>query len=349
MRDIRIAVIATTYDSIAIWNCMKQHINLMLDTGASLSIFSPTTEKATFIQGEFLPITYRFSGRGDLRRKIREMGINLIWYPTALTMVHYGCIGRNLKRIFWIQGSVADESWLRNHNRFRRFVLNMIEKYAIHKSDGLVYVSEAMKMFYEKKYNKCFFKYAIVPCVSDFHNFEPTSERIPESYVYIGGLSKWQCFEEMVDVYAKVRTANSIWHIITMEKEKAERIIAKKLGKARDVYIYSITDRSKIPHVLSTFQYGFLIRKESPVNYVSSPIKFLEYLSCGVNVIMTDAVPSYSNIVKQFHIGTIVDLNQINKVKIAQFSPDARNVYEACFDKEQFVRQYKEIIDNIFK
>lgn len=45
------------------------------------------------------------------------------------------------------------------------------------------------------------------------------------------------------------------------------------------------------------------------VNQVAAPIKFLEYLSCGVNVIMTDAVPSYAKLIEETNVGTVVDMN----------------------------------------
>lgn len=349
VNGVKIAVIAVFDKSIAIWNCMRQHINLMEAGGASVLIYVKNTEAIEFIQEEYRARLVVFESKRDLKVKLKANATEVIWYPTNISMKKYGRPSNNCRILLWIQGSDADESWMRNHSRLRILALNYLERRVFHKADGLIYVSDSMRTFYEEKYKHSFKNYAVVPCVSDFHDFRPCAERKPESYVYIGGLSVWQCFDEIVDIYGKVRTANSVFHVITMDTENALKVVKSKLGEAKDVSIYSITDRSRIPEILSTFQYGFLIRKDSPVNFVSSPIKFLEYLSCGVNVIMTDAVPSYARLIRENNVGTIVDVDNLDRVEINAFSPNAREVYEKCFNREQFVEQYRELISNSIK
>lgn len=341
-----VAVIAEFGGSNAIWNCIKQHINLMMKAGANIIIYLPITEPIEIIQDEYRPRIVLYSNKKELKRKVKEKDISIIWYPTNISMFHYGRLGGHYRIILWIQGSDADESWMRNRSRIRVWALNFIEFVCLHRADGLIHVSASMLHFFEVKYKHSFRNNAIVPCISDFNDYEPRTERIPESYVYIGGLSKWQCFEEIVDIYTRVRTSNSVLHIITMEIEKAKEIVKKKVGEDNSISVYSITDRSRIPDILSRFQYGFLIRKDSPVNYVSSPIKFLEYLSCGVNVIMTDAVPSYARLIKENNVGTIVDFKHMESIKINPFSPHARQVYKKFFSPDRFIDQYRNLLKN---
>ena len=81
------------------------------------------------------------------------------------------------------------------------------------------------------------------------------------------------------------------------------------------------------------------------VNQVAAPIKFLEYLSCGVNVIMTNAVPSYAKLVEENNVGTVVDINAEN-ITIKPYNPNAKEVYNKYFNRETYVDKYKTLLLN---
>lgn len=340
-----VAVVATYRNSIAIWNCMRQHIDLMLRTGSSVSIFISNLEKKEYIQKEYLPLLILYDNIRELKKKIKEKKINTIWYADVVTTMKYRRLGSNSRVLTWIQGTIPDESFLRNRSVVRKCVLEIIERFTFKFADGFILVSDSMKDYYERKYNVSLNHSVIVPCLSDFHNFEPTRKRVENSYVYIGGMSEWQCFDKIVEIYGKIRTQESVFHIITMETEKAEKILKAKLSDLNNISIYSVTDRQKIPVILSKFQFGFLIREESPVNYVSSPIKFLEYLSCGVNVIMTDSIPSYAKLVRDNKVGTIVPYNVSDDIVINDFSSEARTVYLNNFNRNHYINAYKKILN----
>ena len=201
------------------------------------------------------------------------------------------------------------------------------------------YVSDAMKEYYENKYGVRT-KSIVVPCLSEFANSKVENvERIPNSFVYIGGLSVWQCFDEILKLYAKIRTDKSVFHIITLNTEAARKKVIEIVDDDKNIEIYGITDRTQIPATLNKFEYGFLIRKNDVVNQVAAPIKFLEYLSCGVNVIMTDAVPSYAKLVEDTNVGTVVDMNAEN-INIKSYNPNAKEVYKKYFNRELYIDKY---------
>ena len=75
---------------------------------------------------------------------------------------------------------------------------------------------------------------------------------------------------------------NSVLHVITFDIEKANRKINDVFSDRDNISVYSILNRVEIPNILSQFEYGFIIRECNLVNYVASPIKFAEYLACGV-------------------------------------------------------------------
>ena len=340
-----VAVIATYRNSFAIWNCMRQHIDLMLQAGSNVFIYISNLENAEYIQEEYVPCIIHYNSKRDLKIKIQKQNVNTIWYSDVVSTLKYGRLGTHSRVLTWIQGTIPDESFLRYKSYLKKWILETIEYFAFKFADGFVLVSDSMRDYYEKKYGFQFKNYIVIPCLSDFHDYIPAGKRVENSYVYIGGMSEWQCFDRIVELYAQIRTRGSVFHVITMEKEKAEQIILSKLGDKNNISIYSITDRQRIPEILSTFQFGFLIREESPVNYVSSPIKFLEYLSCGVNVIMTDTIPAYSKLVMANKIGTVVPYGLSEGIAINNFSPNARQVYLDNFDKEHFIAAYKSILN----
>ena len=235
---------------------------------------------------------------------------------------------------------------MRHHSYLRKWVLQLIDAYTLRKATGVIYVSDTMKEYYENKYGVRT-KSIVVPCLSEFADIKIENvERIPNSFVYIGGLSVWQCFDEILKLYVKIRTDNSIFHIITLNTDEARKKVLEIIGDEKNIEIYSITDRKQIPTTLNKFEYGFLIRKKDVVNQVAAPIKFLEYLSCGVNVIMTDAVPSYAKLVEDTNVGTVVDMNAEN-INIKSYNPNAKEVYKKYFNRESYVDKYRTLLLNI--
>jgi hypothetical protein len=342
---MKIAVLAK-FNSIAVWNSMKLHIDMMVDANFDVEIYLPINQKNDLIQEKYRSIckTYKKNLRELLKN---DANITHIWCPDLFSVLQISKFKLNLKIIFWIQGSAPDESFLRHGSKIRKNILTYLEHKAIKKSHYLIYVSESMKVYYTNKYKLQVNSSIVVPCISEYYNYTNDQvERIKNSFVYIGGLSEWQCFKEILYIYKQIHREDYTFHIITIEVEKARSLVLQILPEyIENIKIYSIVDRSKIPYILNQFEYGFLIRKDSPVNYVSSPIKFLEYISCGVNVIMTRAIPSYSRIIEENKIGTVINLDQISSIDLQPYSPNAKKIYNQLFDRKIFIKKYIEIIN----
>ena len=339
-----IAIIAR-YGSAAIWNCMKQHIELIEEAGYTTFIYvNKEIEDLSVLTATYREKVILYSSKKELYSLMDKNQTQRIWIPeynSAFYIATYA-IRRNIPITYWVQGTVPDESYMRHGSKLKKLVLYSLEKIAFTLSSSFVYVSDAMASFYDKKHCKKK-PYIVVPCISEYKENDIIKERIKNSYVYIGGMSVWQCFEDTLRLYLKISSKNSIFHVITRETNKAEKIVAQIAPNHPEIKIYPITDRNQIPNVLSQFEYGFLIRKSNPVNYVASPIKFLEYISCGVNVIMTDAVPYYADIIKKYNIGTVVSLSD-QDIKINMYNTQARNIYKEVFNKIIFIDRYKQIL-----
>ena len=338
-----IAVIA--YETTgAVCSSMMMHADMMTEAGNDITlIISDKVDKKWFEGYSYEKVYY--STRKDLKRIVKEYFFDIIWCTNSVYVLYLFVIGIRLPICLWMQGDTPEESYMAHHSKMRRFLLQRIVAFSFRKVAGIVYVSDAMKEYYETNYAKTPCNNIVVPCLSEFSSYNTDVKKIPDSYVYIGGLSLWQCFDEILCIYERIRTENSVLHIITLDTEKAKEKVKTMIKDDNNIEIYGITDRRRIPEILSKFQYGFLIRKNNIVNQVSSPIKFLEYISCGVNVIMTDAVPSYARIVDDYEIGTVVKMGGPYELK--PFSDKAKQVYKRLFDKSIYVERYKHLIKKI--
>lgn len=324
----------------AVCSSMMMHVDMMVEAGFHVVMF---VQKRVNIE-LFKNYSYKielFNSPSELPSLFAKYEVGKVWCTNPLYVLKLLRI-TDLPIYLWKQGDTAAESFMNHHSYLRKWILQLMDAYTLRKVAGVVYVSDAMKNYYEKKY-RIKTKSIVVPCLSEFADYETKVERIPNSYVYIGGLSVWQCFDEILQTYAKIRNENSIFHIITLDTETARKKVLQYIGDLNNIEIYGIKDRQLIPETLHRFQYGFLIRRNDVVNYVAAPIKFLEYISCGVNVIMTDAVASYANIVKEYGIGTVINMGDEN-ISINSFNSNAKKVYRKLFNHEVFVGEYKRIL-----
>lgn len=336
----KIAVIAyeTTH---AVCSSMMMHVDMMADCGHEITLVVSDKVDLAFFEGyKYKTITYS-SGK-DLKKILKIKAYDKIWCTNSVYVLYMRLIGVRIPIYLWMQGDTPAESYMAHHSKLRRYLIQRVVAFSFRRVSGIVYVSDAMKEYYEANYRKTPKNNIVVPCLSEFDAVATSNQRTPNSYVYIGGLSVWQCFDEILHIYKSVRTKDSVFHIITLDTERAKEKVNAIVGDMNNIEVYGITDRNKIPVTLSQFQYGFLIRRNDVVNLVSSPIKFLEYISCGVDVIMTDAVPSYAKIVRDYHIGTVVTLGE--QCNIMPYSNRASAVYRELFNREIFVNRYRELL-----
>lgn len=333
----RIAIVAYETNP-AVCSSMMMHVDMMADGGHDIVMFLQNKVDRNLFR-EYDYKMENFERPSELSNLFSKYEIEKVWCTNVMYVLKLVRITK-LPIYLWKQGDAAAESFMAHHSNLRKWVLQLIDAYTLSKVAGVIYVSDAMKEYYENKY-KVSTKSIVVPCLSEFADSKVENvERIPDSFVYIGGLSVWQCFDEILKLYAKIRTDKSVFHIITLNTEAARKKVCEIVGDDKNIEIYGITDRNQIPSTLNKFEYGFLIRKNDVVNQVAAPIKFLEYLSCGVNVIMTDAVPSYARLVEDNCVGTVVNMSA-ERISINPYNPNAKEIYKKHFNRKTYVSKYK--------
>ena len=135
-------------------------------------------------------------------------GIVVITIPDAIKAKIYGY--RNC--ILWVQGAWPEESFMRHNSLIRLKVLNIMERIAISKANSLLFVSLEMKNYLEKKHHVKIKNYFIMPCFNERIHDDVFGEKEKygrNSFCYIGGLSKWQCFDKIATIYKYIENNTS--------------------------------------------------------------------------------------------------------------------------------------------
>lgn len=255
--------------------------------------------------------------------------------------------------IYWSQGVWPEESKMRHNGRIRFEICSMIERIALKNAKFLFFVSDTMRSFYEKKYrlsfeNKCY----IMPCSNDvMHEEAFNNEKYSNNvFCYVGGTSVWQCFEETIALYSKIEQAidNSKLLLFVKDKKKAIDLINKYKVKNCEI---DYVDVSELPSKLSKVKFGFVLRKNDPVNYVATPTKVLTYISSGVIPIYSDSLAGIKTILTttkykvEYHndnnISNIIQLatDTLNKEEILK---EYMGLYATKYDRNKHI---KEIIE----
>ena len=223
------------------------------------------------------------------------------YYLASDLITAFKLIRRRKKFFYWMQGIAPEESVLENKSRLHYFIWSIMEKMVIKHSLFIWTVSKEMAVFLEKKY-KLFFlqKSSIFPCYNvtlhkkSFFSKDKYSDNV---FVYAGGLTPWQCFEETVQIYKKIeeKYPNTSFLILARDKKKALEIASRHGIKN---YAVDYVSQSELNDRLASAKFGFVIRKNHPVNNVSTPTKISSYLSNGVIPIFTSSIKDFYYLAK---------------------------------------------------
>lgn len=203
--------------------------------------------------------------------------------------------------IVWFQGISPEESYMRNNSIVRKKVLEFIEKKVLLRTRLAIFVSHAMKDYYEEKYQIDFKnRYYIMPCYNTQISrdaFLKTDKYKNNIFAYTGGLSPWQGFDRILACYEnieKMGLPNTKLLVLTPEQEKALEEIKKTSIKNFEIGYVQVEE---LPQILAYAKFGFIIREDNVVNRVSTPTKLSTYTANGL-------IPIYSECISDFHFAT---------------------------------------------
>lgn len=214
-------------------------------------------------------------------------------------------------------GVVPEESRMGGAHENRIQALETAEKKLLAQCDLNVFVSEAMRTHYQAKYGFKSLHHVTVPCcVADqrFANLDalaPTTAHKEDALVfsYAGTMADWQCGEEMVMLFAALYRYDARCRFTMLVPKSDHAKVQEYAVRAQlPAETYSMTEvkHSEVPARLVHSHVGVLLRRNDPVNRVSSPTKFGEYLAAGIPVLMTDCIGDFSELANTHGVGFII-------------------------------------------
>ncbi|MCA0131296.1 glycosyltransferase family protein [Winogradskyella alexanderae] len=265
-----------------------------------------------------------------------------IFYAITVFEVLIGFIAsrlnRKLKLYFWVQGLIDEEDYHSNESKLRYIVFNKLLKFSVKVSSKIVVVTNHMFNVlianYGCKPNK---DYLLVNCKSRVHYNQ--AEKIPFSLCYIGGLSKWQNVDQALQFFNTLceETNNYKFYLATFNHEEAKTLIENNVHSSfrERIELISVKETNEVEDFLSKMEFGFLIRDNILLNNVASPIKLAEYLSCGINPIISSSLLDYIKPINKNNAGIILSNNQSEDVesllKHKHSTKNAIKTYNECF------------------
>lgn len=266
------------------------------------------------------------------------------------------------KQIVWMQGVVPEESYMRRRSKLRYWVLSFMEKYILKRSKLLLLVSEEMLNHYEKKYKLTLKdKSVIMPCFNETGIVDDAFRKEKyekNTFLYVGGMAKWQCFEAMARLYAKVeeKMPDSFFYVYTFEKDVAEEVM-----KANGVKNYKVdyAPKEELSEKIKNCKYGFVLRENCVVNNVATPTKFSNYLANGIIPIYSDVLKSFARVDEEHGVGVVCNVDDISlgvdkvlehakrSINVDDLKKKCQAVFETYYNEEKYVEEMRNKIKKL--
>ncbi|MGZ3942935.1 MAG: hypothetical protein ACXVOH_13290, partial [Bacteroidia bacterium] len=206
-----------------------------------------------------------------------------------------------------------------------------IEKNALERSDAQLAVSRKLVEWWKEQYNFTPATHAEIPCTisTHFNTPFPIENEVEHArkalgfsrqdvvLVYSGTSAGWQSFT-MVDEYLyRQFSANPHLKLLFLSDETPKD--SKLFVEFNDRIVTKWVKPEEVRSLLITADYGLLIREESITNKVASPVKFAEYLSCGLQVIISGNIGDFTSFTQEHNCGFLFsDKNEFVHVPYSQ-------------------------------
>jgi glycosyltransferase involved in cell wall biosynthesis len=264
---------------------------------------------------------------------------------------------KKAKIIYDGRGAITEE-WHEYEVVTDRVMLNEIdslEKECVLNSDFRIAVSNQLVDLWKEKYAYSEYKHVVIPCTlnSLFENTIITQEIISEKrnelgyaiddviFVYSGSLAGWQSIKLMIDFIKNILYESNTNKILFLS-EVIPEIKFLQIEFPNQVQCIKVNP-FEVPQFLIACDYGILIREKSVTNKVASPVKFAEYLACGLPVIISDELGDYSEFVKLNNCGFTMNNLFINHLNDFISKKKIQKIAFENFSKKNYTKFYKKL------
>lgn len=252
----------------------------------------------------------------------------------------------------WFQGVIPEEAMCQFENSlskyFRKALWEFLERFALRHAKKIFFVSETMLRHYKKKYGYAKNNYFIMPCFNqelDLSCFTVDKYKSP-SFVYAGSMSRWQCIDETLLLYKKIKQQfpQATLTLLTKEQEYAKQLCEKYHVETDIQFVPS----NELQDKLKEYKYGFIVRDDITVNNVATPTKMNSYMAAGVIPVYSDVIGDFKSqfsgvsYTVSFHsiqecLDKIVELEK-NPVCISKIKEEYADVFSNYYSTDKYLK-----------
>ena len=222
-----------------------------------------------------------------------------------------------------LRGAVADEVLHGRGGKARNLVVHYLnnlyrrmENQVVREADRILCVSNAFKRFLQANYGVD--NISVIPTFVDTSQFN-FSKSVREVYrkklqisnrivlVYSGGVAPWQRVDEVIRFFVgmRQRIKNLFMLFLSHEPSIIHQMLKGRIDPG-DVHVIQVP-HGEVAGYLCAADVGILLRDNTVTNKVASPIKFSEYMCCGLPCIISENIGDTAQVVRGGHAGIVLD------------------------------------------
>lgn len=320
-------------------------------------------DEMKFAGVEFMPVKCQtsniYSGIFEIRRIIKshieDKKVDIIHCRGYQAALAANLAKGKEKVIFDMRGVFPEEVLVNKSHALKHIeylVWRLVEAYNITRSQKIVVVTEYFKDYISKKYG-CDEKIKLIyNCVNtgSLSFSESARDEIRKELgcenkclvVFSGSVAdKWQSFDKNIQIYKKLKERFKNTKLLVLTRNSVD-LLSYGLDESESIVMY--VDNNEIYKYLSAGDIGLLIRNETPVNAVAFPVKFAEYMACGLPVVISSSMKGICSIIDKKGIiydDSNVCLEEIKDVKKEDCITFARNYLDTKIISECYSALYR--------
>lgn len=255
-----------------------------------------------------------------MRVKLKDIPITHIYARSFIGSMWGRRLARRLKAksIFDVRGVVGLEHQLDMGSNIKSRVISYLERQECRRADRLATVSQNLEMHLRQLTGRS--DMVVIPSCVDENRFSFDSSArselraalgLDEANIllcYSGGTNAWQRIGDIVSLLKQVCLADPQCKalFLTTSLEEVSRRLKEEQFPAGQAFVLG-APHNEVHRYLSAADVGFIMRYDTTVNNVASPVKVGEYLACGLPVILTRGIGDYSDMLPAAGAGMLLD------------------------------------------
>jgi len=234
-------------------------------------------------------------------------------------------------------------------NSISIYLLSVLEKILLKRASSIICVSNKQENLFEKYKNV-----TVVYNATETFNINHTNitgKRLIK-IAYVGNATSWHCIEELFILANKIEELGFEVKLKIASGKSSVFLKYSKFYNIKNIEIKYLS-QNNVKAFVSDCDFGYCLIKNSPSKEVCFPVKFSEYISAGIPVLINKNIGDLEEIVTNYNLGVCLkspqNVNSININHIQKFKQIKleKIILPKILNWENVINKWKHIYENI--